>query len=403
MIHTSIVRSQHDIASDARMAALVLSATLLRLYREQSSLLLFKPSAPVFQPLNGKPFVYLFIKLLLVDIQATIPSLLGILTSSTFANTCKRLAASYDIIVGFIGYLLKSLDHEDTDSHDTTDSLLPSDLLLRLRTDIAEAMSLTIEYMRDRYDAAISVPTGSRACRRSSTASRQSPNQPLILLSDSAAGGLPEVQLAAAQVRALGLWLREDDNQSLRKEAVGIIDVLLSLYVSTASDDVRSPIIVALQGITTVSQAVETFLDKGGWTILFEDLRPTLGSSNAPEEHEIRAIEIVRVLLAVVESTPLGTPREEWMELVSASVGGIMAKSVTYEELELRIGSWQLAVELLTRAPMAARGDYVKEAQRMVDLASDHLDGREDHKLRDGLSEVIDGIVELFPDLKGID
>jgi hypothetical protein len=40
--------------------------------------------------------------------------------------------------------------------------------------------------------------------------------------------------------------------------------------------------------------------------------------------------------------------------------------------------------------------DYVKEAQRMVDLASDHLDGREDHKLRDGLSEVIDGIVELF-------
>jgi len=403
MIHTSIVRSQHDIASDARMAALVLSATLLRLYREQSSLLLFKPSAPVFQSLNGKPFVYLFIKLLLVDIQATIPSLLGILTSSTFANTCKRLAASYDIIVGFIGYLLKSLDHEDTDSHDTTDSLLPSDLLLRLRTDIAEAMSLTIEYMRDRYDAAISVPTGSRACRRSSTASRQSPNQPLILLSDSAAGGLPEVQLAAAQVRALGLWLREDDNQSLRKEAVGIIDVLLSLYVSTASDDVRSPIIVALQGITTVSQAVETFLDKGGWTILFEDLRPTLGSSNAPEEHEIRAIEIVRVLLAVVESTPLGTPREEWMELVSASVGGIMAKSVTYEELELRIGSWQLAVELLTRAPMAARGDYVKEAQRMVDLASDHLDGREDHKLRDGLSEVIDGIVELFPDLKGID
>jgi hypothetical protein len=56
------------------------------------------------------------------------------------------------------------------------------------------------------------------------------------------------------QVRALGLWLREDDNQSLRKEAVGIIDVLLSLYVSTASDDVRSPIIVALQGITTVSK-----------------------------------------------------------------------------------------------------------------------------------------------------
>ncbi|KAI9880191.1 MAG: hypothetical protein M1830_004777 [Pleopsidium flavum] len=400
MIHTSIVCSQHDVASDVRMAALELSATLLRLYGEHSSVLLFKPSVPVSRSLNGKPFVYLFIKLLLVDIHGTIPSLLGMLTSPTFANTCKRLTASYDIIVGFVGYLLKSLDYEDTDPQGTIDSLLPSDLLLRLRTDIAEAMSLTIEYMRDRYDAAVDGRSDSRASMHFSMASRQSPNPPLILPSDFPTGGVPEVQLAAAQVRALSLWLREDDNERLRKEAVGIIDVLLSLYSSTAGDDVRSPVVVALQGITAVAEGVETFLDRGGWTILFEDLKSALASSNAAEEQGSTAIEIVRLLLAIVESTPFGTPREEWMEFVPASVRGLMPKFVKYEELDLRIGSWQLSVELLTRAPTPMRGKYVKEAQKIIDLARDRLDRRDDERLREGLSEVIDGIVELYPDLE---
>jgi len=400
MVHTSTIKTQKDAAFESRMSAVVLAATLLRLYREDSSALLFKPSSPA-PSRDGEPFVYLYVKLLLVDIRATIPSLLGMRNSFTSFDTCKRLAASYDIIVGFIGYLLKTLDDDDFgDSNATTSSLLPPDLMLRLRTDIAEAMSSTIEYIRDRYDAAVGGPNASQAFIESSPSSRQSATELPSLPWDSTDDTSPDYHLMAAQVRALGLWLREDENEKLRKEAVNVVDVLLSLCASMTTDEIRSPIVIALQGIVTVPEGVETFLDKDGWRVLFEDLKSTLEPSSATGEHVIRAIEIVRLLLAVAESETSNHFRKEWLEIVPLSTTGVVTPELTSPvELELRIGTWQLAVEVLSRAPVAARRKYVREAQRMAELASSLSDGVEDDETLEGLREVVDGVVELYPNL----
>jgi len=399
MIHASTMNTQNDAAIESRMSAVVLAATLLRLYREEFSALLFKPSSPA-QSSDGKPFVYLYIKLLLVDIRATIPSLLSMHTSSTFPDTCKRLSASYDIIVGFIGYLLKTLDDETLDSEATRDSLLPPDLMLRLRADIAEAMSSTIEYIRDRYDAATGGPPGSQSSIEAFPQSQQPANEPLNLPWVSADNTSPEFHLVAAQVRALGLWLREDENENLRKEAANIIDVLLTLYASLATDDIRSPTVIALQGILTLPEGVEAFLDKGGWRVLFEDLESTLGPSSLAGDHMIRAIEIVRALLAVVESEGAGHFRNEWLEIVPLSVMDDTSEPTSSIELELRIGTWQLAVEILSRAPTAVRRKYVKEARRMIELASGLSDTTEDDESLEGLREVVDGVMELYADLE---
>lgn len=399
MIHNSTMNALMDAANDTRKSAVVLAATLLRIYREEFSAILFKSSSPN-PSLDGKPFVYLYIKLLLVDIRATIPSLLGMRTTSTFPDTSQRLAASYDIIVGFIGYLLKSLDVDVPDSETKTDSTLPPDLLLQLRADIAEAMSSTIEYIRDRYDAAVGVAPASQASIEASPQSPQPANELINLPLDSFDTTSADFHLVAAQVRALGLWLREDENAKLRTEAANIIDVLLSLYASITTNDIRSPIVIALQGILSVPEGVEAFLEKGGWKVLFDDLASTLRPSTAAGEHLIRAIEIVRVLLAVVESESSSHFRNEWLEVIPVSLVGDMSEQVTPIELELRIGTWQLAVEVLSRAPMAVRRKYVKEARRMIELASGVSDTTDDDESLEGLREVVDGVMELYPDLE---
>ncbi|MCJ1364914.1 hypothetical protein MMC16_004031 [Acarospora aff. strigata] len=400
-IHTAILKSPNDTASDARMSAVVLSATLLRIYREEFSALLFKSSAPKKSSSDKKPVIYLSINLLLIDIRATIPSLLGMLNSTSFPNTCKRLAASYDIIVGFLGYLLKSLDDE-SDSQGVTDSLLPPSLMLRLRTDIAEAMSSTVEYMRDRFDAAVDRTNGIQASSKISEHSSQPTSQHLSLPWYSLDDCSPELHLVAAQVRTLGLWLREDENEKLRTEAVSIIDILLNLYSFISTDDIRSPIVIALEAIVTVPEGVKSFLEKHGWAILFEDLKSTLTSSTTAEEHSIRTIEIVRLLLAVVESDTADLFREEWMEVVSASVASSVSQPSTSVELELRIGAWQLAVELLDRAPVVVRRKYEKEARRMMEMANGllKLERNEDGENAEGLREVVDGVLEVFPEFE---
>ena len=395
MLHTATMNAQKEAADNARTSAIVLAATLLRIYREQFSALLFKPSSTA----PAKPFVYLYIKLLLVEIRATIPSLWGMHTSSTFPDTGKRLAASYDIIVSFIGYLLKSLDEDVHESDASTSLLLPPDLLIRLRADIAEAMSSSIEYIRDRYDAAVGGSTSSRPSMDTSPQPQNPADHHFRPPSDWSDDRSPELHLVAAQIRALGLWLREDENEKLRTEGASIVVVLLSLYASTTTDDIRSPIVLALQGILKVSEGVETFLDKNGWTILFEDLKSALATPGIAAGHTTRAIEIVRVLLAVVESKASSHFRNEWLEVVPLSLACDTSELSSPLELELRIGTWQLAVELLSRAPMASRRKYVKEARRMVELASGLSDKVDDDESLEGLREVVDGVLELYPDL----
>ncbi len=388
--------TSRESAGDARASAILLSATLLHLYRDRYAALLFNSSAPVSSSQSGKPLVYLYIKLILIDIRATIPTLLDVRSELTFESTCGRLTASYDILVAFIGYLLRSLDEDDAETQDTRSSLLPPDLILQLRTDIAEAMSVTVEYMRDRFDVQTNTQNAQQAITPSSS-SHQPANQPLSLPWHSA-DNTHDINLAAAQIRALSLWLREDDNEKLCTEAATIIDVLLVLYNSLSSNELRSPIVLALEGILTTPEATETFFAHSGWTILSADLTSTLLSSPTPEAQQIRAIEIIRLLLAAVESTPQTAFRKEWLGIIPVSAQGpVSATSIESVERELWIAAWQLVVEVLDRAPVGTRRERIGEVRRIMEIAKGWVGEVRDGGEHEGLGEVLEGLGGLFP------
>lgn len=246
---------------------------------------------------------------------------------------------------------MQSLDDEDEDGMDVglsaRCSLSPS-LLLKLRADISEVMSLTIEALRDRFDAAIAGAAGLEPSARLHSAG---PNNPSRAISwESSQGGMIEDPLTLSQLRALALWLREDDNDALRREAAGVTDVLLYLYGSDGKIGFHSPTLIALEGIITVPEGVEAFLRTGGWEALVKDLRELLASPRSDSLHDT---EIVRVLLGIVEADETGPAKEEWMEVVQlASTTEPWNQRVS---LELATAVAQLAVEIVGRSPSGVR------------------------------------------------
>jgi len=156
-----LIFSKPTLAS--RAAYTQLASTLLQVYPTSCPTLLFKDDSSLKR--DSKPFSFLFINLLLIDLRSSFPSLLSKLNSSDYPSVSLRLAAALDIISSFIGFLLRSLDNE----LDSVSFSMPPDLLLRLRKDIAETMSLTIEYLRDRWDASVAGASGLHPSARAGT------------------------------------------------------------------------------------------------------------------------------------------------------------------------------------------------------------------------------------------
>ena len=397
-------------AAVSRPAAILLSASLLHLYPNQYPTLLFNGS--IFQDTgrDSKPCSYLFVKLLLIDLRTAIPSLQEILNSPEYPLSSARLAASYDLISAFVGFLISGLDDDDNDDNvegasnvdhnknSTAASILTPDLLLQLRLDIAEMISLTIEHLRDRYNASVAGAAGLHLSTQassvdiSSSADAALAGTPLTISWDSATASMPNDPLTLSQLRTLALWLREDDNERLRTEAAGIVDVLLGLYVlKDESHEFRSPALIALEGIITTAEGVEAFLVADGWEILVNDLRSILTSG----EDAARGIQIVRVLLDVSESEVSGPTRQEWMEVVK--LGPATSALAHNEEMkELRTAVWQLSVEILVRAPTGMRRRYGGEARKIWKLArSSAEEARGEGDVDQGVDEVLQGLEGL--------
>lgn len=190
--------------------------------------------------LDQKPEIYLFITMLIIDIRSTIPSLHEKLHSDDFLAISERLSRAYDIVSAFIGFLIQRLEMMSSD--DSISGPLPVDLLLKLRTNISETMSLTIEYLRDRYDSSTAGAAGLHSAARSSI----DQSSPLPIAWDTSSGMFAD-RLTLSQLRTLSLWLRDEDNDALRREAAGVMDALLALYQYNGEQDFRYPVLVALE------------------------------------------------------------------------------------------------------------------------------------------------------------
>jgi len=355
-------------------------------------------------PNNGvdhKPSSWLFVTMLLVDIRSTIPSLQEKLHSGDYPAVSARLVRAYDITGAFIRYLVHCLERM-LDGDGTAP--MPIDLLMKIRVNISETTSLTIEYLRDRYDSSTAGAAGLHPDARSTNG--ESSSNPLPIAWDTSVGMFSD-PLTLSQLSVLSLWLRDEENESLRKEAAGIMDVLLALYKEgddrkaleeggdSATDDgfriFRSAVLFALEGIIETTDGVEAFSREDGWALLAGDLTNLVPNS---QEHP-RGIEIVRVLLAVLESGAAGPAKEEWMSLV-ALANSALASTSDEADLEFGIAVSQLAVELLVRAPRGLRNKNRQSALRLLRRAEalsmkDYANG----DIEDGLDEVVEGLESL--------
>ena len=186
--------TKHYNSDRGLQKSIVVLARLLLEQYPQFRLAFFDPS----RKFGKVPRCYIFSTTLLIDIRATIPSLLEVLTTSMYSETASRLAASYDLVFAHLDYILQS---EDDDNNTVTTSL-PFNLVLKLRDDIAETIHLTIEYLCERYN----------------TMSESSKPSDLLIMSQDL--------LVISQIGALGFWLHEDDTAS----ADDVLEVVLRLY-----------------------------------------------------------------------------------------------------------------------------------------------------------------------------
>lgn len=351
------------------------------------SIVIFK-DAKTAKP-DQKPESYLFITMLLIDIRSSVSSLHESLHSSSYPATSERLIKSYDIISAFIGFLIQTLEQSSHADQTTFSSPLPIDLLLKIRTNISETLSLTIEHLRDRYDSSIGGAAGLHPSARAPTNPPSS--TPLSIAWDNSTGIFTD-PLTLSQLRTLSLWLRDEENDALRMEAAGIVDVFLALYQHKGEQAFRSPVLVALEGVIEASEGVDDFLREECWPILADDLTEILPN---PSSHAL-GIEIVRVLLTVTESDTTGAPQEEWMSILTLATTSL--SSVQKPSLELPIAVAQLAVELLARAPRGMRERYSQQRQdllRVVTMLNIDDSLKTDEGIRDGLEEVVDGLIDL--------
>ncbi|TGO38163.1 hypothetical protein BHYA_0080g00110 [Botrytis hyacinthi] len=352
---------------------------------------------------NSKPFSYLFVNLLLIDLRSSFPSLLAKLNNSDYSSISQRLAAAFDVLSSFIGYLVRSLDEENSKTF-----TMPPDLMLKLRKDIAETMSLAIEYLRDRWDASIAGASGLHPSARAGTAATSEGTR-LTLTWDSIQDKVTVDPLILASIRALAIWIREDENENLRKESAGMMDMFIELYKISSMDepDFRYPILLALEGIMTTEDGVEAFLNQDGWQVVSEDLFHILSniadtaSLTIPQSsitaEAARGLQIVRILLAVIDEESTSYIKQKWLTLISTtSTMNLPTSSSSSVVIELHIAMLQLSTALLSKAGEGMRKRYAndqkvqrKMAEELEVIVGTMRDKQEADEFKELLSDVM--------------
>ncbi|KAL0931678.1 DUF1941 family protein [Colletotrichum truncatum] len=371
---------------EARNAYTIAAASLLEVYHAETAKLLFASEIG-----EDQPFSYLLITLLLTDTRATLPRLLELLNDPTYPSVAQRIGSAFDVVTHFVGYLVRSLDDEQLSP---ADMIMPPDLLLKIRKTISEAMSLAIEFLRDRWDASVAGAFGLHPDARTKETDT-SAGMRLTISWESKKDKIHEDPLIMAVVRAIAIWLREDDNELLRKEAAGLMDMLIDLYRSSspAKLDFRSPILVGLEGILVEKAGLEEFSTHNGWQTLTKDLVDIFQHTSMvnDEIEAARGIEIVRVLLPIVEGEDTGA-REDWMAFItSVAAWDLPEAEQPLLVQEMQAATLQLATALVVSAPDGMRRRYVHSTSAILGIATrlQKYVGV-NHPLRESLDDVLD-------------
>lgn len=365
---------------ESRSASTTAASTLLLVFPVQTPSLLFADEAG-----EEKPFAYLFINLLLVDLRATIPSLLESLNAPGYPSTLQRLVSALEVLAAFIGFLMSwvaEMDEAEDSQQPGPAFKMPPDLLLKLNKAISETFAVVIEYMRDRWDASLAGAAGLHPEARIGAAHTSSGSHRTLSWDTKTENAAADPFIYSA-MRALALWLREDDSEGLRNESAGLMDMFMELYAngSTSSEsrgpDFREPVLVALEGITRTQHGIDAFLSNDGWAILSQDLLHVLSESSAPRcslfppSDFVRGSRITLILGAVADQE--GSTQESWMDVVTAVAGLSLpddhAETRAPDVVSFWVSVMQLAAELIAKASPGLRMRYVHSARAVLGLA----------------------------------
>jgi hypothetical protein len=392
----------------SRAAFTNLSAALLELYSFQAPHLLFtdQPTTTSSSPSTTTPASYLLINLLLVDLRATLPTLLAQLNNPDYyPSTSHRLTSAFNTISHFIGYLLRALD---SDSEDTNQYLINPDQLLKLRKSLSETLSLTTEFLRDRFDAAVAGAMGLHPDARVGEAIAASGASHLTLAWDikntGVGGGVADDPLVLAAIRALAIWVREDEGELLRREVCGLGDMFVDLYLSSGQErlDFRRAVLVAFEGMVVERKGREAVVENGGWEVLAGDLISILEAASSSESKEgleedaARGVEIVRVLLQIAEAERPG-PRESWMDVVTKVAAWYVPEgNQPAVVIECQVAALQLATALLANTHPGMQKRYVHSTSAVLGIAN-QLRGKVkgDRALEEALEDVLGTLAAL--------
>ncbi|KAL8285172.1 hypothetical protein RB597_002325 [Gaeumannomyces tritici] len=353
----------------ARSAYVNLATTLLQAYPVQMPHLLFSGA----QMVGEKPASYLLINLLLIDLRTSFPSLLEKLNDPQYQATARRLASDFDVVSCFIGYLMRFVDDDSPESGSGQGFSMPPDLLLKIRKAMSETFSVAMEFLRDRWDASVAGAMGLHPDARVGEA-KTSRGERFTISWDSIDDKVNEDPLVLACIRCLAIWLREDDNETLRKEAAGLCDMFAELYKASTTGgsalDFRRPVLVALEGITVSEEGPENLLSHDGWRILIDDLLAVGASSESGDEDFSRGVEIVRILLPIVENERPGS-KEAWLDAATAMAAWDTPEDgQSLQAMEFQVAALQLITSVLAGAHPSVRKRYKHTIGAIRGLAS---------------------------------
>ncbi|KAK8041975.1 hypothetical protein PG993_006498 [Apiospora rasikravindrae] len=350
------------------------TARLLITYSDSVPRLLFRDTSG-----SENPFSYLFISLIIVDLKATLPSLLSKLNTPEYPSISTRLTSGLLILSYFIEFLLQQMDAQinaGSDASSFKDAFqMPPDLLLKLNRSISETLSIIMEYLRDRWDAAVAGALGLHP----ETRPIPLPGLTLPFPGTSRTSPPTEDPLLLAALRVLGGWIREDDGEVLRTEAISLMDLLVELYQTSSgpsgSIGYRALTLGVLQGVTQTEDGIRVLLEHGGWSTLSKDLLAALNRTSSARTgidlHECELGSQVALLLMTLTENQQATS-EEWLDLVT----GIAAYDVPNigEAPEPLQRFWvdvlQLAADLLANTSPGVKRRYEHTAGSIRGIAA---------------------------------
>lgn len=343
------------------------------------------------------PLSYLLLTTTHADIMATVPYLQESLRSDDYETISSRLTKEYDVISSFIGYLVTDMDANEG-GDDFSLPMLP-DLLLKIQGKITDILNVTIEHLRDRYDACGTGALGLRASAPASngTTSRGPPN------AAEAYAAMLDDPLTLSQIQTLSLWLANEDEEALRKAAAGIMDVFKTIYhpaqaghsLASKQSRARCCVLEALSGITQTTEGVEAFLRQDWWTTLTKDLEEQVGLILSTGNEEVRCITILNILVTVLNSGATPNPKEQWISGMLNISNDLMKSADLQHHWDVAVGTCDLVVSLFQRTTVRIRDKYQGQATQLItrvqELLKDEtsLKDEADSQIREDLENVV--------------